>query len=276
MPFIIEQFIKGKIDEEKCEDALVITDDFVAVIDGVSSKSAWRQNGMSTGKVASLLVAEAVRSLKREASLPEFLNEVSERFSVFYETANFTENREMLGPQAMAAIVSEARQELWLIGDCRALAGGKFYTSLKKSDVVLEAFRSLAAHIGMAEEGVGPDRYFADGDRAREVILPWIKRATIFMNRAETEWGYPALNGGTVPPELIKVIPLEREEEIVLATDGYPELRPTLAESEAVLERLLREDPYCIGAMKSTKGLAPGQTGFDDRAYVRFRLDEKA
>ena len=31
--------MQGKVSDEKCEDASFISDDFVAVIDGVSSKS---------------------------------------------------------------------------------------------------------------------------------------------------------------------------------------------------------------------------------------------
>jgi len=57
---------------------------------------------------------------------------------------------------------------------------------------------------------------------------------------------------------------------VILASDGYPELGPTLAASEAALEAVRREDPLCMSRFKSTKGFVDGQLSFDDRAYVRF------
>ena len=60
------------------------------------------------------------------------------------------------------------------------------------------------------------------------------------------------------------------EAEIVLASDGYPRLMPTLRESEKELECLLAEDPLCIGDNIATKGLKVGQKSFDDRSYIRL------
>lgn len=73
----------------------------------------------------------------------------------------------------------------------------------------------------------------------------------------------------------VKVIPVEDHgAEIVLASDGYPFLRPTLQESEAALRKLLAQDPYCIRSFVATKGTMLGNRSFDDRAYVRFRLSD--
>ena len=48
---IIEQFIEGKRSQKECEDGIVVTPDFIAVIDGSTSKSQyrhslWRSNGL--------------------------------------------------------------------------------------------------------------------------------------------------------------------------------------------------------------------------------------
>ena len=43
---VIEKFIKGKYDkEELCEDAIVVTEDFVVVIDGVTTQSDFLVDG---------------------------------------------------------------------------------------------------------------------------------------------------------------------------------------------------------------------------------------
>lgn len=52
---IIETMLCGKFDQQRCEDSLFVSDDFVAVIDGVSSKTDFRFEGKTTGKLASEL-----------------------------------------------------------------------------------------------------------------------------------------------------------------------------------------------------------------------------
>jgi len=84
---------------------------------------------------------------------------------------------------------------------------------------------------------------------------------------------YPALDGFPVPEEAIRVVPLGREDrEVVLASDGYPVLHPTLEESEAALHFLLESDPMLFRVHRSTKGRALDADSFDDRAYLRLSL----
>ena len=61
-----------------------------------------------------------------------------------------------------------------------------------------------------------------------------------------------------------------RPWEIVLASDGYPHLAPTLAETEAWLDEQRRNDPLNIGEFKATKAFVEGNNSFDDRSYIRF------
>jgi sugar/nucleoside kinase (ribokinase family) len=58
----------------------------------------------------------------------------------------------------------------------------------------------------------------------------------------------------------------------VLATDGYPFLRPTLQESEKRLEEVTTGEPLCMRLFKPTKGLQGGNLSFDDRAYLRLDI----
>ena len=58
----------------------------------------------------------------------------------------------------------------------------------------------------------------------------------------------------------------------MLATDGYPFLCPTLAESEARLQQQRENDPLNIGDFKATKGFMKGNNSFDDRTYIRFQV----
>lgn len=58
--------------------------------------------------------------------------------------------------------------------------------------------------------------------------------------------------------------------EIVLASDGYPFLKPTLAASEAALAEQIANDPHNIRSFIATKGIVEGNKSFDDRTYIRF------
>lgn len=47
---VVEQHVIGKVNDEMCEDSVVETDGFVAVIDGATSKSSVRYDGLKGGK----------------------------------------------------------------------------------------------------------------------------------------------------------------------------------------------------------------------------------
>ena len=76
---IIESKIVGKKSQESCEDGMVITDDFIAVIDGSTSKTPKHLNpDMKNGRYAMMLISEYIREeLKADASVDDFCQGVS-------------------------------------------------------------------------------------------------------------------------------------------------------------------------------------------------------
>ena len=79
-------------------------------------------------------------------------------------------------------------------------------------------------------------------------------------------------------PEVSSVVtPVPADcREVVLATDGYPILRGDLQSSEDALKELLTEDPLLHRRYRSTKAPVGPDGSFDDRCYVRLRLEAKA
>ena len=71
---IIESSIIGKKSPEACEDGMVVTDDFIAVIDGSTSKTPKHLNpDMKNGRYAMMLISEYIREeLKADASVDDF------------------------------------------------------------------------------------------------------------------------------------------------------------------------------------------------------------
>ena len=113
---------------------------------------------------------------------------------------------------------------------------------------------------------------FRQRDDGRRFIEPLLAEQWRFRNLDPPgEYGFGALDGGQLPRSYIERIEVhESAREIVLATDGYPTAMPSLDESEALLARLLADDPLCIGPLRSTKGVARTASSFDDRAFVRI------
>lgn len=76
---IIESSIIGKKSPEACEDGMVVTDDFIAVIDGSTSKTPKYLNpDMKNGRYAMMLISEYIREeLKADASVDDFCQGVT-------------------------------------------------------------------------------------------------------------------------------------------------------------------------------------------------------
>ncbi|MBG9989264.1 hypothetical protein HZY88_09925 [Aerococcaceae bacterium DSM 111176] len=269
---IIEQFIDGKVNIDTCEDNLIITDDFIAVIDGVSSKSDYRKGGKTTGKLASEIIGEVIENLPLDSTIEQVIESINTEIQKFYVSNVFPYDKASLGLQAMMALYSQYHQQVYLICDCQVVVDGKTYLNPKLSDTTLEHFRSLIAHIEVTTSGQDFNEYFSNGDQARERILPWITQSTIFANDDTTPWGYSVLNGDTVPASLIKVIDVPENSQVILASDGYPFVEGSLEVSEMKLTSLLADDPFLINIVKSTKGVTNGASSFDDRTYIRFTI----
>lgn len=153
--------------------------------------------------------------------------------------------------------------------DCQAVVDGRTYINPKKSDQILSEMRAFV--IESMKRGnleISEEEIFR---MAREAILPWILEATKFSNDDSTVYGYSILNGEPIPRSLIREISLKEDVcEVILASDGYPVVEPTLEESEKKLRELLAKDPGCCQVYLSTKGVEAGCHSFDDRTYIRF------
>ncbi len=58
----------------------------------------------------------------------------------------------------------------------------------------------------------------------------------------------------------------------MIATDGYTDVMPSLAETEALLAERLRADPLLIEEPPQTKGMSLFSRSFDDRAYLHLKV----
>lgn len=286
---IIESSIIGKKSPEACEDGLVITDDFIAVIDGSTSKTPKHLNpDMKNGRYAMMLISEYIREeLKADASVDDFCqgvtayiyNKVYEKLGVEERLKEHPEER----LTASAILYSRTRNEVWMVGDCQAIIDGKLYENGKPYEQEIARKR-----VELIEQGLSPAE-------ARKQIEPLFIEAML-SGQNQT---YTVIDGFPIYREGVKVVSVSdscsvqdtvpasdtvpcsdsvsasgtisvSSSEIVLASDGYPFLEPTLAASEAALAEQIANDPQNIHSFIATKGIVEGNKSFDDRTYIRF------
>ena len=296
---IIESSIIGKKSPEACEDGMVVTDDFIAVIDGSTSKTPKHLNpDMKNGRYAMMLISEYIREeLKADASVDDFCqgvtayiyNKVYEKLGVEERLKEHPEER----LTASAILYSRTRNEVWMVGDCQAIIDGKLYENGKPYEQEIARKR-----VELIEQGLSPAE-------ARKQIEPLLIEAML-SGQNQT---YTVIDGFPIYREGVKVVSVSdscsvqdsvpasnsvpasdsvpcsdsvsasgtifvSSSEIVLASDGYPFLKPTLAESEAALAEQIANDPQNIHSFIATKGIVEGNKSFDDRTYIRFSVEK--
>lgn len=286
---IIESSIIGKKSPEACEDGMVVTDDFIAVIDGSTSKTPKHLNpDMKNGRYAMMLISEYIwEELKADASVDDFCqgvtayiyNKVYEKLGVEERLKEHPEER----LTASAILYSRTRNEVWMVGDCQAIIDGKLYENGKPYEQEIARKR-----VELIEQGLSPAE-------ARKQIEPLLIKAML-SGQNQT---YTVIDGFPIYREGVKVVSVSdsssvqdsvpasdsvpcsdsasasdtipsSSSEIVLASDGYPFLKPTLAASEAALAEQIANDPQNIRFFIATKGIVEGNKSFDDRTYIRF------
>ena len=290
---IIESCIIGKKSQEACEDGMVVTDDFIAVIDGSTSKTPKHLNpDMKNGRYAMMLISEYIREeLKADASVDDFCqgvtayiyNKVYEKLGVEERLKEHPEER----LTASAILYSRTRNEVWMVGDCQAIIDGKLYENGKPYEEKIARKR-----VELIEQGLSPAE-------ARKQIEPLLIEAML-SGQNQT---YTVIDGFPIYREGVKVVSVSdscsvqdsvpasdsvpcsdsvsasgtifvSSSEIVLASDGYPFLEPTLAASEAALAEQIANDPQNIHSFIATKGIVEGNKSFDDRTYIRFSVEK--
>ena len=281
---IIESSIIGKKSQEACEDGMVVTDDFIAVIDGSTSKTPKHLNpDMKNGRYAMMLISEYIREeLKADASVDDFCqgvtayiyNKVYEKLGVEERLKEHPEER----LTASAILYSRTRNEVWMVGDCQAIIDGKLYENGKPYEQEIARKR-----VELIEQGLSPAE-------ARKQIEPLLIEAML-SGQNQT---YTVIDGFPIYQEGVKVValkmksasssievyfqeqtkPISSPNEVVLASDGYPFLKPTLAASEAALAEQIANDPQNIHSFIATKGIVEGNKSFDDRTYIRFSVEK--
>ena len=266
---VIEYKVEGKCGTSACEDGLVVTPSHCAVIDGSTSKSPRSVHPtLRNGRYCMLLVSRAIGQLPPQATRDEVIDLLTEAVRAEYRSRGLSADRLRQHPEerltCSVAVYSCHHRQLWMIGDCQALVAGTVYSVRDPQEDLLA--RRRAQFIAQAlDEGTPPEVFREPSDPGRAIILPDLVAKTRRQNQT-----YAVIDGFPVYRAGVQTLALPARTEVVLATDGYPRLWPTLAETEDYLQQVLQADPLCIRRHPATKGVYARQVSFDDRTYLRF------
>lgn len=255
---ITEQFICGKHIAADCEDGIVITNDFAAVIDGSTSKTPKRLDpSMKNGRFAMLLISEYIKQMPADYTMNNFCRGITLRIAEEYAKRGIAEDMAEHPEERLTAsviIYSNSRKEVWMVGDCQAIIDGEHYDNSKPYEQEIAMQRATLIKNGMSPK------------EARCAIEPQLIKAMLEGQNRQ----YAVIDGTPIYMPGTRIV--TASHCVVLASDGYPTLLPTLHESEEALAQHLTDDPQNITDFIATKGLVDGNVSFDDRAYIKLTI----
>lgn len=267
MHSVVNRFSLGKYgDEERNEDSVVATPWFCAVIDGATSKSGWA-GPVSPGRRIARIIAEGIEGFSSDLDARAAVDTLTQ---IVAGARSSSQQAEI--PAASVLIFSAAREEVWVVGDGWMVCDGQVSRFGHEIEQRAAAARAALLRVELRRRSV--PELLAD-DPGRAMILPLLQDEGLMANLAAPEpLAFGRLDGTPVPDSFVRVHALPPEwRRVVLASDGYPAMAPTLAEAEALLASRIHDDPLMICDPPATKGVGPGQVSFDDRSWLEIARD---
>jgi len=267
----IERSVVGKCGGRDCEDLVVLTGDFAAVIDGATDETGARFDGRSGGRFAADVLGTAIEAMPGTVDARRFTDRLTAALADAVRQAGGPLAGDHRRPMASIVCAARSARQVWRVGDCNVRIDDRQLSGHKRVDDAAYGYRA-AVNAALLAKGT-PMAEILAADPGAEAARPLFDVQQHLAN-AVGPWGYGCIDGRRVPDEFIEVFGLPAHEcEVVLATDGYPDVRPSLDETEARLAELLAADPAAIGDLWSIgKSLRPGAVAPDDRAYLRLAV----
>ena len=151
---IIEKSKIGKKSPETCEDGIVVTDHYIAVVDGSTSKSRQQFHPtMSNGQYCMRQVCQYIESMPADLTAEKFCRLITSYIRFLY--SQYDVDMELLTEiptermAASAVIYSVGRKEIWMVGDCQCLVDGVLYENPKPYEEPIADMRSAFIRLAL-------------------------------------------------------------------------------------------------------------------------------
>ena len=264
---ILENFSQSKYGQaDKNEDALVITDDFAAVIDGATDLSGLTVDGMTPGRYASQTVATGIKALPPEFTALEAINFLSDHLAKDKRKRTLPKG---FRPFCVLAIYSKNRQEIFRLKDIQVKTNQSTFDDDIPAIQILTLMRQ--AYLNAVIANSIPVNDILKNDPYQKILKDICEKNNALLNNDKSTFGFGVIDGAMVPEKFIEVIPVQSGSEITITSDGYPVVKDSLANSEAALKEILQNDPLLIGEYPQPRGIVPNGISFDDRTWLKIR-----
>lgn len=269
---IVEKFRESKTGSEATnEDFIADGVDWVAVVDGATDITGTSFGGRTGGQIAAEATAAVIAGSKTRTPIETLLRNATAAYNTAF--ADYLSTMSPVHRPACTFVALDKKAGVIVrVGDDAYSLDGQVNYGVMKIDEIHAQMRSAYLRMLIAE---GHSRAeLKRNDPGREVIKPGVLKQGVLSNSLKVpDLAYGVINGRPIPRQLVHVHRVDPEvSDIVLASDGYPEVLDTLEETEKALALSLRKDPLRIlGDNASTKGVQEGNVSFDDRTYVRLQ-----
>jgi len=265
---ILEKFSCSKYGRDDLnEDQIVVTPDFAAVIDGATDMSGAEIDGMKPGRFASITVAAAFEKLDKNADAIETVRFLT---AALHDARQSHQVPQDVRPFCVFACYSKARQQIFRLKDVKiAVNNAEIAGEIAVVEALVQA-RTALLH-GHLAAGRTVEQLLTE-DPSRVIYNAFSEQNFALLNHADSPYGFGVVDGNAVPEQFIETIDVPEGAEVILASDGYPVLKYSLADSEAVLAEILAQDQLLIGTYPQPRALVTGGVSFDDRSWLRFSI----
>lgn len=249
-------------DESLNEDVLLDTPDWLIVCDGATDKTGKTFHGKTGGYVTAHLTAKTIAQQPSGTPLSKLINAINENYALTFPNLLSIDR-----PSCTFVALDKHAATVHRVGDVSWSDGNTVYEGYMVIDEIHANMRAAYLEMLMLDGATKHD--LMEHDPGRQIIFPGLRRQGALRNTA-SEFSYGAIDGRPVPERFMETWKLDNSvTEVIIATDGYPALLPTLKESEEYLQQELDNDPLRIGKHRGTRALIEGYNSFDDRTYVR-------
>lgn len=282
--FRVESFSQGKKAKgnrrnRANEDRVVVTDDYLAVVDGATANPPIPINGMTSGEFASDTIARSLRNAPKGLSGKPLVDHVTREFQqeldgLPNETKEALRQNPHAKPYASMAVASVADETTTVtqVGDVGfRVNGGPTQDNPKDIDRIHAQQRVRAIQEAQrADPRLSTDELRKIG---AEAIRPSLQRQPQdLQNKPQHPLGYGAIDGTPVHSQFIKShppIPTDEIDTLEIYSDGYfkPGEKPTIRSWEQSFREVEKEDPEKTGKYASVKG-STDKTHTDDRTIL--------
>lgn len=271
---VIEQFLESKTgDDSKCEDGIFVSDDFLAVIDGSSGQTKKIYNGKTTAQIAKDLILQTLPNLSKEIKAHDAIVACDSAIRQWYRDNDLYDYMKKYPVERCCAtliVYSNFHRELWMVGDCQALVDQSHITYPIFIEYLYTNIRAFYLETELKKGKT--EKELRENDTGRAFIQPLITEQALLQN-TDSHYGFYMLDGFFQKTFPIKIVDVgSNTKQLILASDGYPELHPTLETSENALAHIVKNDPLGFRLIKSVRAVRENGNAFDDRAYLRVEL----